>query len=175
MIIQDNEDGSYSISFTPTIQGNHRMNIKFGNDQIGGSPIEFKVVENLVYRRDYNQIVENQQPTLQFGSSGNADGQFSTPWGVATNSQGEIIVCDYNHRIQIFNHQGQFLKKFGTQGNQNGQFSSPIGVSIDPRNEQIIVADLGNHRVQIFDSQGNFIRVFGSQGNGDGQFSSLCR
>ena len=121
-------------------------------------------------RRDYSKIAENQQPLIQFGSKGNEDGQFDFPRCVAINSQGEIIVCDRaNHRIQIFNRDGEFVRKFGTEVKENVQFNQPFGVSVDQRNDQIIVSDTHNHRIQIFDAEGQFIKKFGSMGNRDGQ------
>ena len=124
-----------------------------------------------IYRRDYNQISENQQPILRFGSEGDKDGQFSHPSGIATNSWGKIVVGDQgNHRIQIFDRDGHFLRKFGSEGEGDGQFSTLQGVIVDRRNDQIIVADSYNHRIQIFDSEGQFIRKFGSFGDGDGEF-----
>ena len=137
-------------------------------------PIPIPVVvgrNRIIFRRDYNQIGGNPKPILIFGSKGNENGQFNYPYGIATNSEGEILVCDQdNHRIQIFSKDGQHLRQFGSKGNEDGQFNQPRDVSIDPRNDQIIVVDTWNHRIQIFDSQGHFIRKFGSKGIEDGQF-----
>jgi len=53
-----------------------------------------------------------------FGSKGNGDGQFTYPHGVVVGQQGYYIVADHNnHRIQIFNSQGQFVRKFGSNEN----------------------------------------------------------
>ena len=61
-----------------------------------------------------------------FGSYGKENGQLNRPWGIATNSKGNIIVGDKgNHRIQIFDSKGNFISKFGSEGNKNGQFNSP--------------------------------------------------
>jgi len=35
-----------------------------------------------------------------------------------------------NHRIQIFNSQGQFIRKFGSEGAGNGQMCNPFGVGL---------------------------------------------
>lgn len=40
-LVTDNEDGTYSVSYTPFEEGIHTLNVKFGGDHIPGSP--FKV------------------------------------------------------------------------------------------------------------------------------------
>ncbi len=63
-------------------------------------------------------------------------------------SNGNIYVADYNnHRIQVFDSDGNFVKKFGKQGSQDGQFNVPRGVAVDSNNN-LYVADAGNVRIQ---------------------------
>lgn len=40
-LVTDNEDGTYSVSYTPFEEGVHTLSVKFGGDHIPGSP--FKV------------------------------------------------------------------------------------------------------------------------------------
>ena len=48
------------------------------------------------------------------GSKGNGDGQFNAPHDVIVDRQGNYVVADVNnHRIQMINSQGQFVRKFG--------------------------------------------------------------
>ncbi len=81
---------------------------------------------------------------FRFGSEGIEGGEFSYPYGVATNPlNGDIIVADCkNKRIQIFNRDGAFLEKFDVEG-------YPYGVSVNSKGD-IIVTDESNHRIQIF-------------------------
>lgn len=37
----------------------------------------------------------------------------------------------YNHRIQVFDPSGRFLRVFGSQGSADGKFSYPWGVTTD--------------------------------------------
>ena len=67
-----------------------------------------------------NNRWQNRKPqyktsfTVILGKKGKGDGQFNYPSGVTLDSKGNIIVADTNnHRIQIFNAQGQFLRKWG--------------------------------------------------------------
>ncbi len=107
-----------------------------------------------------------------FGSKGQDNGEFNSPLGVAVDSKDRIIVADYNnHRIQIFDSDGNFVSSFGSKGSADGKFDSPSGVAVDSK-DRIIVADYNNHRIQIFDSDGNFVSSFGITYAGDSDFGS---
>ena len=104
---------------------------------------------------DANAVTEST-----FGSKGYGNGELNSPLGVAVDSKDRIIVADTNnHRIQIFDSDGNFVSSFGSLGSGDGRFDSPSGVATDS-NDRIIVADYDNHRVQIFDSDGNFVSSF---------------
>lgn len=113
---------------------------------------------------------QNAQFAFQFGSPGSGNGQFQGPASVGVTPWGAIVVADtYNHRIQVFDHLGNFLFSFGSFGSGNGQFQYPIGVTVTPQGG-ILVADSYNHRIQVFDDRGNFLFGFGRFGEGNGQF-----
>jgi tripartite motif-containing protein 71 len=73
----------------------------------------------------------------------------------------DIYVCDVNnHRIQVFNRNGTFLRKWGSKGHLPGQFGWGIycGVSDDG---MVSVADSAYQRVQVFDGEnGQLVRVW---------------
>lgn len=54
----------------------------------------------------------------------------------------------YNHRIQVLDPQGRFLRAFGSQGTADGKFNYPWGVTTDALGF-IYVCDKENHRVQV--------------------------
>lgn len=59
---------------------------------------------------------------------------------------GQLIVSDrYNHRLQIFDPSGRFLRAFGGQGSGDGKFQYPWGVATDVLGF-IYVCDKDNHR-----------------------------
>ncbi len=94
-----------------------------------------------------------------FGSTGNGNGQFSQPAGVAVDASGRIYVADQqNHRIQIFDPAGSHVATMGgpNQGAGNGQFNQPTGVAVDGSGT-IYVADTSNNRIQIFNSSRNHV------------------
>ena len=75
-----------------------------------------------------------------------------------------------NHRVQVFDNRGRFLRKWGTEGSGDGQFIRPDDLALDEE-DNVYVTDGSNHRVQVFDSRGRFLRKWGTEGSGDGQFN----
>ena len=104
------------------------------------------------------------------------DGQFQEPWGVAVDQEGNVYVADtWNHRIQKFTLDGQFLGKWGFFTNTEGQLGQPVGmwgprdIVIDA-NGDLYVTDTGNKRIQKFDKEGNFLAQYGGGGVIAGRF-----
>jgi hypothetical protein len=112
--------------------------------------------------------------------SGSADGEFTSPQGIAFNSTGYIYVADfYNNRVEIFNSAGIYQLQLGgcltggcLSGSADGEFSGPGGIAINST-DYIYVVDSGNSRVEIFNSAGTYQSQFGSPGTGNGQFTGL--
>jgi predicted membrane-bound mannosyltransferase/DNA-binding beta-propeller fold protein YncE len=106
-------------------------------------------------------------------AAGNAPGgTFNEPWDVAVGKDGSVYVSDtWNHRVQKFTADGQFVKMWGYfgQGEAPEAFWGPRGLAID-KDGRLYVMDTGNKRVVIFDPDGNFIAQFGTAGFDKGQF-----
>ena len=130
---------------------------------------------NNIYVCDYgNSRIQKFDSTgtylSQWGSSGSADGQFSTPLDLAIDSLNNIYVADMrNYRVQKFDSSGYFLAKWGSLGFGDGEFSFTGGIDVDDNNN-VYVSDLLGDRIQVFDSVGTFLGLWGGIGNGLGQF-----
>jgi DNA-binding beta-propeller fold protein YncE len=93
-------------------------------------------------------------------------GTFNEPWGIAVASDGTIYVADtWNHRIQWFTPEGEFLGMFGQEGYGDvpNAFWGPRDVAVDAQG-RVYVSDTGNKYIKVFDRDGNFIGQFGGAG-----------
>jgi predicted membrane-bound mannosyltransferase/DNA-binding beta-propeller fold protein YncE len=104
-------------------------------------------------------------------------GQFNEPWGIAVGQDGSVYVSDtWNHRIQKFSNDGQFLTAWGTFGSTGGElgqesvFYGPRTVAVG-REGNVYVTDTGNQRVQVFNPDGQFITQWGGGGVIEGALS----
>ena len=76
------------------------------------------------------------------------NGWFTTVTAIALDGKGNVFVADfYNHRIQKFTRDGEFLTSFGVEGNGEGEFFHPIAMAA-AANGSIYVVDFGNNRIQ---------------------------
>ncbi|XP_037049181.1 RING finger protein nhl-1 isoform X3 [Bradysia coprophila] len=140
-----------------------------------GSPISptaaavgIQVVAGISPRTQY---LQKRRQLFQLGGRGSEPGCFTWPRGCACGPDNSIVVADSsNHRVQVFDSNGIFVKEFGQYGNGEGEFDCLAGVTVN-RIGQFIIADRYNHRIQVLDPSGRFLRAFGSQGTADGKFN----
>ncbi|XP_067045260.1 tripartite motif-containing protein 2-like isoform X1 [Acropora muricata] len=166
--VVDNDDGTYTASFTPVSRGDHQITIYARGKPIQGNPFDLQVTSGI-------DCASIGPMLLKFTHNGcKSNDENYEPWGVATGPNGLYVVSDHhNHRIQVFDSKGQFLHQFGSRGKADGEIWYPAGVCID-KSGQIYVADHGNNRIQVFTHDGKFVRKFGSKGTGLGQLKGPC-
>ena len=158
--IEDIKDGTYNVSFYPAVQGILKLHVKVNEEQTCGSPFTISVKPFHV------------KPGLCFGEKGTGDAMFDYPRGVAVTDKDEIVAADeWNHRVQVFDSNGTFLRSFGHLGKNAGEFSCPDGIAID-KDGNIFIADRGNNTVQIFRREETYLGSFGGNGSLDNQLSS---
>jgi hypothetical protein len=92
------------------------------------------------------------------GEQGSGDGEFISPQGITVlGSSGEVAVADRNnHRVQIFDSEGNYKRQFGTKGKEeDGQFNTPTGIASDAHGN-LLVTDRTN-QLQVFDHEGKHL------------------
>ena len=157
--IEDVKDGTYQVFFYPRVQGTFKLYVKVNEEHIRCSPFTISVKPFHV------------KPVLCFGKRGTDHGMFKYPRGVAVSDKDEIVVADdCNHRVQVFDSNGTFLRSFGRRGENAGEFNRPDGIAID-KNGKFLVTDSCNHRVQIFSREGRHRGSFGGKGSLNSQLS----
>ena len=157
--IEDNKDGLYQISYSPRDVGRLKVTVKVNGEHVQKSPFTITV-------KPFQFKVLSSS-----GKEGSTVGMFRSSWGVAVNARDEIAVTDsFNHRVQIFNRNGNYLRSFGREGDKAGEFKYPRGITFH-NNGNIFVADSGNHRIQIFSGEGQYVGSFGEKGNLDSRLN----
>jgi uncharacterized protein (TIGR03663 family) len=107
-------------------------------------------------------------------SSDGAGGLYD-PWGIAVDADGFVYVADtWNHRIQKFTSDGEFVTTWGTYATVDTASGSPAlfwgprDVAIDAEG-QVYVSDTGNKRIQVFTADGEPVAQWGGKGVLDGK------
>ena len=158
--MNDNKDGLYQISYSPRDEGRCKLTVKVNGEHVRGSPFTVQV-KPFQFR-----------PVTSFGKQGSSVGMFNFPWGVAVNARDDIAVTDCcNHRVQIFNSDGNYLRSFGRKGDKAGELRYPTGIAIH-NDGNILVADRDSHRIQIFSGEGEYVGSFGGKGSLDSQLTN---
>ncbi|MFW6183324.1 MAG: flippase activity-associated protein Agl23 [Chloroflexota bacterium] len=103
-------------------------------------------------------------PDLVIGAGGVSEETLSRPRNMTTGPDGNLYVLDSgNHRVVVFDSEGQHLRDWGEQGTAQGEFNEPWGIAVDE--SFVYVADTWNHRVQKFTLQGDFVATLGQSGS----------
>lgn len=93
-----------------------------------------------------------------FGSDGAFQGVFASGHegpetgvmrGIALDSRGDMhVVATMEHRVLVFDQDGQFMYSYGREGDGPGQLGFPNGLAV--AGDQVYVADRANGRVQVW-------------------------
>jgi DNA-binding beta-propeller fold protein YncE len=92
------------------------------------------------------------------GKKGSGDGELKFPQGITVlGSSGEVAVADLgNHRVQIFDSEGNYKRQFGTEGKEeDGQLYTPSNIASDAHGN-LLVTDFTN-RLQVFSPEGKHL------------------
>ena len=174
--IVQNSNYQFTGTTTPMQYFSAYVDSKWPFSKSGPGGITFDNINNCVYLTSaVNHTLSKYNATgdkiWEKCSLGSANGQLNEPYGVCTDSSGNIYVADYNNnRVQKFDSNGTWIRTIGTSGSGDGQMNHPGGVSVHATN--LYVYDRYNYRIQKFDLDGNFIAKWGSYGTEPGQFNN---
>ncbi|XP_019624501.1 PREDICTED: E3 ubiquitin-protein ligase TRIM71-like [Branchiostoma belcheri] len=92
---------------------------------------------NILLTDGYKTVQKYNQSgikVLEFGTYGKAKGQLDYPKGICLDSSGHIIVANtYNHRVDMFTRQGEFVRTIV-------DIKSPWGIAMGPCGELVVTS-----------------------------------
>lgn len=178
VVVQDKlfvTDGSLNKIYGYSLDG--KLLISIGRQGELGTPayIAYSETNNLLYvsdsKENYIRVYDatSGQFKFEFGGPGELDGNFNRPAGIAIENDKVYIVDQMNFRVQIFDLDGNFIKKFGEVGGGVGYIFRPKGIDVT-KDGFIFLADAEFQNFQIFDEDGNVYLYVGQLGNEPGEF-----
>ena len=102
---------------------------------------------------------------FRFGKYGSKNGQLRYPLGITVHNKRVYVADQCNHRISVFQCDGNFSQIVG----QSGELQNPFDVAVT--NNQLLVANYHDNCISIFTLDGNYISKFGKDGTGRGDLS----
>jgi len=105
------------------------------------------------------------------GGTGAGNGQLRYPIAVAVDARRVVVGERANHRVQLFDRKGQWLRTLGGRpdlsaaalADMRGKFTSVAGVAL--KGDDIYVLDAAHGHVQRLDSAGTSTGFFGQMGD----------
>lgn len=80
------------------------------------------------------------------------------------------LADEFNHRILVFNTDGEQCLEIGKKGTAPGEFIYPKGIAIDSKGN-LFITDCWNHRIQKFSPDGRIASCFGKYGKKAGELN----
>ncbi len=169
----------------PAIDGEFRQPTDVTWDREGDIFISDGYINSRVAKFD-----KNGDWVKQWGEPGQGPGEFNTPHSIAADAEGNIYVADRgNRRIQVFDHDGKFLREIkidvpappdarpwmgprpGPDASPTMQPGSPWAICITPgRIQYLYSADAFPGRIYKLSLDGKVLGMFGSTGHQLKQF-----
>ena len=154
--VTDNNDGTYCITVTPQLSGQHKLSITIQSQDIQCSPFDLSVITQHDYEMTRMKVPANS----------------SSPRYIAFSDNGDMFVTRHmGHCIHdVYDSSRKKKTTIGCKGSGELQFHSPGGIAI---NEEIVyVAEYGGHRIHKLTTGGEFLGTFGQKGSDVGEFNT---
>ncbi len=142
----------------------------FGSEGIAVSP------KGDIYVADYNTgyvkvYNKNYEWIKTFSDYGEAPGE-NIKSEFMSIYEGKLFMPEAgNHRINVFDLEGNFLYLFSRLGSKPGKVNNPEAAKANSKGE-IFVSDLKNDRIQVFSADGKLLRHWGNIGSDPGEFKA---
>ncbi len=102
---------------------------------------------------------------IAWGHSGTRDGEFRRPRAIAA-ANDEVYVIDTSGRMQIFSHDGKYLRGWIMPEYENG---TPTGIAF-ASDGHLLIPDTHYSRILEYTPQGEILQQWGEYGTGEDQF-----
>ncbi|MHC4154460.1 MAG: NHL repeat-containing protein [Planctomycetota bacterium] len=155
-------------------------------DEEGKSTGELKKPHGICLDKDGNLLIVDQAGwVMRFNTKGEYlgdvglgkggdPGEFEEPRVVQTDVHGHIWVTDSKGdrpRVQMFTHDGEFVRIFAEKGIGPGQIHRAHGMGFDAR-QRLFVTDVDNFRISVYSHDGEFLYNWGHAGLDAGEFNA---
>jgi DNA-binding beta-propeller fold protein YncE len=137
-------------SFSYFIQGDFESPLE--------KPMDVSKIGEFIYVTDTNhkqvQVFDSSgTPIFQFGEEGDGEGQFTFPYGITGDKDGNVYVADlFNGKISIFNEKGKFLRYFEEKDSSSNSISGPAGMRIV--DNKLYMTDIKESKIMVFTLDG---------------------
>jgi len=106
----------------------------------------------------YGEIKLELEEDLSIGNEEDENYLFYQARDIQVDTDGNIYVLDRgNHRLQVFDKDGKYLRTIGKKGQGPGEFNSPRSLQLDNETGNIFVADYMSMTIIIFGKEGKYI------------------
>ena len=86
----------------------------------------------------------------KFSTGRTGKGQLNSPFNLTTDVNLFVFVADtWNHRVVIFDKDGNHAQSFGSEGCAEHQMKRPHAIALSP-DGKVYLSDYRNSRIQIF-------------------------
>jgi len=106
----------------------------------------------------YGEIKLELEEDLSIGNEEDENYLFYQARDIQVDTDGNIYVLDRgNHRLQVFDKDGKYLRTIGKKGQGPGEFNSPRSLQLDNETGNIFVADYMSMTIIVFGKEGKYI------------------
>jgi len=106
----------------------------------------------------YGEMKLELEEDLSIGNEEDENYLFYRARDIQVDTDGNIYVLDSgNHRLQVFDKSGKYLRTIGKSGQGPGEFNAPSSLQLDDETGNIFVTDNMLRKIIIFENEGRYI------------------